>query len=132
LSDALEIAVQIAGALDAAHAAGIIHRDLKPGNIMLTKSGAKLLDFGVAKLHRSTGFPSGALSSLTSSGMLVGTVQYMSPEQIQGRDADTRSDVFAFGATLYEMLTGRRAFAGESSLQVANAMLEKDRHHLAI
>jgi len=126
LPEALDIAIQIAGALESAHAAGIIHRDLKPANIMLTKSGAKLLDFGLAKPHRSVASLGGALSPLTSSGMLVGTVQYMSPEQIQDRDADTRSDIFAFGTTLYEMLTGRRAFAGESSLQVANAILEKE------
>jgi Tol biopolymer transport system component len=122
LSEVLELAVQIASALAAAHAAGIVHRDLKPGNIMLTKSGAKLLDFGLAKVPAMAG----AATPITSEGMLVGTVQYMSPEQIRGQEADTRSDLFALGATLYEMLTGTRAFPGESQLAVANAILEKE------
>src|SRR5439155_18141721 len=121
--------------------AGIIHRDLKPGNVMLTKAGAKLLDFGLAKpatmsavaTGRSAPLLSAAMtmttpspthSPLTSAGMIVGTIQYMSPEQLQGMEADARSDIFAFGAVLYEMATGKRAFEGESQIKVASAILE--------
>jgi Tol biopolymer transport system component len=129
LSEVLELAIQIASALAAAHAAGIVHRDLKPGNIMLTKSGAKLLDFGLAKVRAAetvAGAATGSLAEpITASGTVVGTVQYMSPEQIHGREADARSDLFAFGATLYEMLTGSRAFVGDSQLAVVHAILEK-------
>jgi Tol biopolymer transport system component len=125
LPELLESAVQIASALAAAHAAGIVHRDLKPGNVMLTKSGAKLLDFGLAKA-RSAEPAAGSAAPITTPGMLVGTVQYMSPEQIQGHEADTHSDLFAFGATLYEMLTGKRAFPGTSQFAIVNAILEKD------
>ena len=130
LSTLLEFAIQIASALAAAHAAGIVHRDLKPGNIMLTKSGAKLLDFGLAKVRAAEAGLGTAISSqagpITTAGTVLGTVQYMSPEEIQGQEADARSDLFAFGATLYEMLTGKRAFAGESQLAVVSAILEKD------
>jgi len=130
LSEVLEIAIQIAGALAVAHTAGMVHRDLKPGNIMLTKSGAKLLDFGLAKVRAAEAVAGATMSSLaepiTTAGTVVGTVQYMSPEQIQGHEADARSDLFAFGATLYEMLTGKRAFAGESQLAVVSAILEKE------
>jgi eukaryotic-like serine/threonine-protein kinase len=138
LSDLLKTGIQIAEALDTAHAAGIVHRDLKPGNIMLTKSGAKLMDFGLAKptLAASGSAPllsaAGTISAgpmispLTTAGSIVGTIQYMSPEQIEGKDADARSDIFAFGAVLYEMATGKRAFEGKSQVSVASAILEKD------
>jgi eukaryotic-like serine/threonine-protein kinase len=136
----LKIGMQIAAALETAHGAGIVHRDLKPGNIMLTKSGAKLMDFGLAKptLAASGGASAPLLSAartisaspmmspLTSAGSVVGTIQYMSPEQIEGKDADARSDIFAFGAVLYEMATGKRAFEGKNQISVASAILEKD------
>jgi len=131
LGEMLKYSAQLADALDKAHRSGVVHRDLKPGNIMLTKSGAKLLDFGLAKpsvqpatLATMSG-PSPA-SPLTQQGMIVGTFQYMSPEQVQGRDLDARSDIFSLGAVLYEMLTGRKAFEGKSQLSVASAILEKE------
>jgi eukaryotic-like serine/threonine-protein kinase len=143
LHQALKVGIEIADALDKAHRAGIVHRDLKPGNIMLTKSNAKLLDFGLAKsaitagnaLDSSAPLLSAALtmtsaspqgSPLTAAGTIVGTVQYMSPEHIEGKAVDSRSDIFSFGAVLYEMVTGRRAFQGKSQLSVASAVLEKD------
>jgi Tol biopolymer transport system component/predicted Ser/Thr protein kinase len=143
LEQVLKIGAELAEALDKAHRAGIVHRDLKPGNVMLTKSGAKLMDFGLAK-STPGGFagaggsapllsaamtmtsPSPRQSPLTSAGAVVGTIQYMSPEQIEGKEADARSDIFALGAVLYEMATGRRAFEGKSQLSVASAILEKD------
>jgi len=146
LKQALDCAVQVCDALEKAHRAGIVHRDLKPGNIMLTASGAKLLDFGLAKpvgifgtqpissqgnLTPST--PTMTLTALGSSptkltqqGSIVGTFQYMAPETLQGQAADARSDIFSFGCVLYEMITGRRAFEGKSQISVASAILEKE------
>jgi len=144
LKQALETGKQICDALDKAHRAGIIHRDLKPGNIMLTGSGAKLLDFGLSKPAGMLGSlgntgpvtPStptmnltaltGGPGTLTQQGMIVGTFQYMAPEVLQGQEADARSDIFSFGAVLYEMVAGRRAFQGKSQISVASAILEKD------
>src|SRR5262249_23523952 len=121
---------QIADALDKAHRAGIVHRDLKPGNIMLTATGAKLLDFGLAKPAASlaslaTMTVTKAESPVTQQGTIVGTFQYMSPEQVEGKDVDARSDIFSFGSVLYEMVTGRRAFPGKSQLSGASEILEK-------
>jgi len=132
LDQTLKIGREIADALDKAHRNAIIHRDLKPGNIMLTKSGAKLLDFGLARsaspeatLATMTG-TAPQQSPITQQGTIVGTFQYMSPEQIEGKDLDGRSDIFSLGSVLYEMLTGQRAFLGKSQLSVASAILEKE------
>src|SRR6201981_2612225 len=118
LEQTLKYGAQIAEALDKAHRNGIAHRDLKPGNIMLTKSGVKLLDFGLAKTSAPMVAGAGLSMlpttppSLTVQGTILGTFQYMAPEQLEGQEADARTDVFAFGALLYEMLTGRQAFEG--------------------
>ncbi len=154
LAEVLRIGIAVAEALAFAHQHGIIHRDLKPGNIMLTKAGAKLMDFGLAKsvAPGTLGSPSGAqllsaartefssrlkadnrtmtdaspMTPLTTVGAVIGTIQYMSPEQIEGKPADARSDLFALGAVLYEMLTGTRPFLGKSQLSVASAILEQN------
>src|SRR2546425_5711912 len=132
LEQVLKYGMQIADALDKAHRSGVVHRDLKPGNIMLTPTGAKLLDFGLAKpaaLLASVATLTAAVtqdSPVTAQGTIVGTFQYMSPEQIEGKELDSRSDIFSFGAVLYEMLTGKRAFEGKSQISVASAILEKD------
>lgn len=132
LEQVLKYGAQIAEALDKAHRAGIVHRDLKPGNIMLTATGAKLLDFGLAKpvlgaASLTTLTTASAMSSpLTHEGTVVGTFPYMSPEQVEGKELDGRSDIFSLGAALYEMVTGKRAFEGESQLSVASAILEKE------
>src|SRR6266849_6461431 len=147
LEQVLRFGMQTADALDKAHRSGVVHRDLKPGNIMLTGSGAKLLDFGLAKPAAAvlgTGVSPGAspltpstptmnlpaLSApsggLTKYGTVVGTFQYMAPEVLRGQEADARSDLFSLGCVLYEMVTGRRAFEGKSQLSVMTAILEKD------
>ena len=142
LSEILKIGMAVAEALAVAHRHGIVHRDLKPGNVMLTKSGAKLMDFGLAK-SAAAGAPGEAssapllsaartmshaspVSPLTIAGTMIGTIQYMSPEQIEGKEADARSDLFALGGVLYEMVTGARPFEGKSQISVASAILEKE------
>jgi eukaryotic-like serine/threonine-protein kinase len=130
LEQVLKYGAQIADALDKAHRAGIVHRDLKPGNIMLTPTGLKLLDFGLAKTSSLVDMAAmtvtKAESPITEQGTIVGTFQYMSPEQVEGRELDGRSDIFSLGAVLYEMVTGQRAFEGKSRLSVASAILEKE------
>src|ERR1700676_735018 len=143
LNEVFKVGIAVAEALAVAHRNGIVHRDLKPGNIMLTQSGAKLMDFGLAKpigvpaMATSSGavpsFTAAAtlsgpspLSPLTIAGSIVGTIQYMSPEQIEGKEADARSDIFAFGAVLYEMVAGKRPFAGKSQISLASSILEND------
>jgi serine/threonine protein kinase len=131
LEQVLKYGAQIADALDRAHRAAIVHRDLKPGNIMLTSTGAKLLDFGLAKpaapvLTGATLTAASQPSPVTQEGVVVGTFQYMSPEQVEGKDVDSRSDIFSLGAVLYEAVTGKRAFEGKSQFSVATAILERE------
>jgi Tol biopolymer transport system component len=150
LPDVFKVGIAIAEALAFAHRNGIVHRDLKPGNIMLTQGGAKLMDFGLAKpisgQTASTGSASAPsftamptevatisapspltpLTPLTTAGSIIGTIQYMSPEQIEGKEADARSDIFAFGAVLYEMTAGKRPFTGKSQISLASSILESD------
>jgi len=137
--EVLRYAAEIADALDKAHRQGMVHRDLKPGNVMLTKSGAKLLDFGLARVMApAPGMAGGAsgpsillsqtptmATPLTGAGMIVGTFQYMAPEQLEGKEADTRSDIWAFGATVYEMATGLKAFTGHSQASLIASILKE-------
>src|SRR5262245_25101819 len=134
LEQTLRYGIEIADALDKAHRQGIVHRDLKPGNVMLTKSGVKLLDFGLAKGLAPAANPSGLTSlptmagntPLTQEGTILGTFQYMAPEQLEGKEADAHSDIFAFGAVLYEMATGKKAFSGASQASLIGAILHVD------
>ncbi len=140
LDQALEYAIQIADALDKAHRQGVVHRDLKPGNIMITKSaGVKLLDFGLAKLkgdadqvsplsQMPTQDPS---APLTAEGTILGTLQYMAPEQLEGKEADARTDIFAFGAVVYEMVTGKKAFEGASQASLIAAIMDHEPQAMA-
>ena len=144
LPEVYKIGIAVAEALSFAHLHGIVHRDLKPGNIMLTQTGTKLMDFGLAKPMgmQSAGSSSASappsftaaatlsgpspLTPLTTAGTIIGTIQYMAPEQIEGGEADARSDIFAFGCVLYEMATGKRPFQGKSQLSLASAILEQE------
>jgi eukaryotic-like serine/threonine-protein kinase len=149
MPEILKIGIAIAEALAVAHRQGIVHRDLKPSNIMLTQSGAKLMDFGLAKpigmqpaASATSSLPSftavatlsgpSPASPLTAAGSIVGTIQYMSPEQIEGKEADARSDIFAFGAVLYEMAAGKRPFEGKSQISLASSILEKDPEPISV
>ncbi|MFN8178827.1 MAG: protein kinase [bacterium] len=134
VAQVLSFGTEIASALDAAHRRGIVHRDLKPGNVMLTRNGVKLLDFGLAKLVETSAVPgvtavvteARTSEPLTERGTVLGTFRYMSPEQLEGKEADPRTDIFALGAVLYEMSTGRPAFEGKSQASLIAAILERE------
>ena len=134
LDQVLKCGIEICDGLEKAHRSGVVHRDLKPGNIMLTRSGAKLMDFGLAKPVLPASVASSSLTQtlatpqhpLTQEGMVVGTFQYISPEQLEGKEADVRSDIFALGTVLYEMVTGRRAFEGKTTASTIAAILAAD------
>jgi Tol biopolymer transport system component len=132
LEQTLRYGVEIGDALDKAHRQGIVHRDLKPGNVMITKSGVKLLDFGLAKAiapatpqSRLTALPTAA-QNLTQEGTILGTLQYMAPEQLEGKETDARTDIFALGASLYEMATGKKAFSGSSQASLISAIMSSE------
>jgi serine/threonine protein kinase/Tol biopolymer transport system component len=133
LAQVMQYAIEISDALDKAHRKGVTHRDLKPGNIMLTKTGTKLLDFGLAKLKQEAVPPNVSLSDLptgndplTAEGAIVGTLQYMAPEQLEGKEVDARTDIFAFGTVVYEMATGKRAFEGDTQASVISAIMSSE------
>ena len=132
IKETLDVGIQVAEALAAAHRAGIVHRDLKPGNIMLTRAGARLLDFGLARTVSTAASANGVTeagndrTALTTQGTLLGTLHYMAPEQLDGRDVDTRADIFAFGAVLFEMVTGLKAFEAETPARVLSAILRDE------
>ncbi len=127
LEQAISFAIQIAGALDRAHRAGVAHRDTKPGNIMVTRDGVKVLDFGLAKTNPKPGLTEDTVTqAITAEGTIVGTPQYMAPEQFNGSEADARADIWAFGAVLSEMLTGKKAFEGKSYTSLVGAILMTD------
>lgn len=132
LEQILKIGAEICEGLENAHRNGVVHRDLKPSNIMLTKSGAKLMDFGLAKAPAAVGSASSSNSlatmsrPLTVEGTIVGTFHYMAPEQVEGKEADARSDIFSLGAVLYEMVTGRRAFEGKTTASTIAAILASE------
>jgi Tol biopolymer transport system component/predicted Ser/Thr protein kinase len=134
LEQTLRYAIQIADALDKAHRQGIVHRDLKPANVMITKSGVKLVDFGLAKFQPGAGgvavtsetAMATQIPNLTAEGTILGTLQYMAPEQLEGKDSDARTDIFAFGALLYEMATGQKAFSGKSQASLIASILERN------
>src|SRR5687767_12037490 len=131
LAQALVQADQILDALDAAHRKGIVHRDLKPGNILLTKSGVKVLDFGLAKIEDAAAVDSRSrvdtqAGYLTAEGSILGTLPYMSPEQVEGHDADARSDIFTFGVVLYELIAGTRPFSGETQASLHASILREE------
>ena len=136
LDQVLKHGIEICEGLEKAHKTGVTHRDLKPGNIMLTKTGTKLMDFGLAKAATASAPPASSLTMtmsgpsaappLTARGMIVGTFQYMSPEQLEGNEADARSDIFALGAVLYEMATGKPAFSGKTQASIVAAILASE------
>ncbi|HEY3626802.1 MAG TPA: protein kinase [Terracidiphilus sp.] len=136
IDQVLKCGIEICEGLEKAHRSGVVHRDLKPGNIMLTKTGAKLMDFGLAKTLVANAAATSGLTAtlttppgshpLTAQGMVVGTFQYMAPEQVEGKEADSRSDIFALGAVLYEMAAGKRAFEGKTAASAMAAVLERD------
>ena len=128
LDRVLALAIQLAGAMDTAHRTGITHRDLKPANVLVTKSGVKVLDFGIAKMARARGVgvsEDTLAQSPTQEGTILGTLQYMAPEQLQAREVDGRADIFSFGCVLYEMLTGKRAFDGQNAASIIAAVMER-------
>ena len=126
LQQALTLAAQIADALDHAHRAGVAHRDVKPSNIMLTRDGVKVLDFGLAKSLPKGPYTDPVTVSMTAEGTVLGTPQYMAPEQLEGKEADARADIWSFGLMLYEMVTGQKAFRGSTYLRLATAVLSED------